>query len=131
MKTTSVFVYALVCVGVIAGFSGCSQPVTIFDEALLIGKWQRPVTASDGTPGYDCYRYDADGNGVTWDTSDDVSEAEGQPFAWTLNGATLTLLHQGEMGQTVPKVYTLTLLTTSSLAYKDDYAKSYAFTKVN
>lgn len=107
-------------------FSSCETPVT-FDETLLIGQWNRPSTLTDGQ---DCYRYKADYTGATWDTGDVAGEEEAQPFTWTLEGAVLTQLHQGEMGQVVPKVYTLTTLNDSTLSYKDDYGVSATFIKV-
>ena len=107
-------------------FSSCETPVT-FDETLLIGQWNRPSTLTDGQ---DCYRYKADYTGATWDTGDVAGEEEAQPFTWTLEGAVLTQLHQGEMGQVVPKVYTLTTLNDSTLSYKDDYGVSFTFIKV-
>ena len=107
-------------------FSSCETPVT-FDETLLIGQWNRPSTLTDGQ---DCYRYNADYTGATWDTGEVAGEEEAQPFTWTLEGAVLTQLHQGEMGQVVPKVYTLTTLNDSTLSYKDDYGVSATFIKV-
>jgi hypothetical protein len=107
-------------------FSSCETPVT-FDETLLIGQWNRPSTLSDGQ---DCYRYKADYTGAAWDTGEVAGEEEAQPFTWTLEGAVLTQLHQGEMGQVVPKVYTLTTLNDSTLSYKDDYGVSVTFIKV-
>ena len=106
-------------------FSSCETPVT-FDETLLIGKWARPSTSSGGQ---DCYRYNADYTGAAWDTGEVAGEEEAQPFTWSLEGAVLTQLHQGEMGQVVPKVYTLTTLNDSTLSYKDDYGVSATFIK--
>ncbi len=108
-------------------FSSCELPTTSFDENLLIGKWTRPSTLTDGQ---DCYRYNADYTGAAWDTGEVAGEEEAQPFTWTLEGAVLTQLHQGEMGQVVPKVYTLTTLNDSTLSYKDDYGVSFTFIKV-
>ena len=108
-------------------FSSCELPTTSFDETLLIGKWTRPSTLSEGQ---DCYRYKADYTGATWDTGEVAGEEESQPFTWSLEGATLTQVHQGEMGQKVPKVYTLTTLNDSTLSYKDDYGVSFTFIKV-
>jgi hypothetical protein len=34
-------------------------------------------------------------------------------------------------GTGVPKVYTVTVLNTTTLSYKDDFGKSYTFTKTN
>ena len=107
-------------------FSSCETPVT-FDETLLIGQWNRPSTLTDGQ---DCYRYNADYTGAAWDTGEVAGEEEAQPFTWSLEGAILTQLHQGEMGQVVPKVYTLTTLNDSTLSYKDDYGVSATFIKV-
>ena len=106
-------------------FSSCETPVT-FDETLLIGKWTRPSTLSDGQ---DCYRYNADYTGAAWDTGEVAGEEEAQPFTWALEGAGLTQVHQGEMGQVVPKAYTLTTLNDSTLSYKDDYGVSFTFIK--
>ena len=107
-------------------FSSCETPVT-FDETLLIGKWTRPSTLSDGQ---DCYRYNADYTGAAWDTGEVAGEEEAQTFTWSLEGAVLTQVHQGEMGQVVPKAYTLTTLNDSTLSYKDDYGVSATFIKV-
>ena len=107
-------------------FSSCETPIT-FDETLLIGQWNRPSTLTDGQ---DCYRYKADYTGATWDTGEVAGEEEAQPFTWSLEGAVLTQLHQGEMGQVVPKVYTLTTLNDSTLSYKDDFGVSFTFIKV-
>ena len=107
-------------------FSSCETPVT-FDETLLIGKWTRPSMSSDGQ---DCYRYNADYTGAAWDTGEVAGEEEAQPFTWSLEGAVLTQVHQGEMGQVVPKAYTLTTLNDSTLSYKDDYGVSATFIKV-
>ena len=106
-------------------FSSCETPVT-FDETLLIGKWERPSSNN----GLECYRYDANYNGVTWDTGEDVSEAEGQPFTWSVESATMTHIHIMEMGGKIPKTYTLLTLNDSTLSYKDDFGVSFTFIKV-
>lgn len=95
---------------------------TTFDENLLYGKWQSGTLF---------YKYISDGSGTTWDTADDVQEAEGQAFTWTLVEAELTHIYVLEIGGSVPKVYTVTKLTATSLVYEDDYGTSYSFTKVN
>jgi len=100
---------------------GCENPFAPhFDSTLLSGYWL------SGTI-HEYFR--ADGTGYTWDTADDVTEAEAQPFNWTLNDATLTLNHKMEMGGIVPKSYTVTKLNASTLCYHDDYGTSYTFTK--
>lgn len=92
-----------------------------FNKTLLNGYW------ISGT----LYEYyNPDGTGYTWDVADDVTEEEAQPFTWTLEKATLTQIHQMEMGGNVPKTYTVTKLDSSTLEYHDDYGKYYTFTKV-
>ena len=89
-----------------------------FDKTLLSGKWV------SGT----LYEYyNPAGTGYTWDILDDVTEEEAQPFTWTLENGTLTQIHQMEMGGNVPKTYTVTKLTATTLEYHDDYGKYYTF----
>jgi len=101
-------------------FTSCLPEEEVFDENLLIGKWRS---------GTEYYRYDAGGNGVTWDTADDVTEAEGQAYTWTLVKSELTHIHIIAMGGSVPKVYKVTQLTETTLRYEDDF-DSYIYTKV-
>ena len=121
-------VFLAVCLAsfVIILFSACELPVTSFDETLLIGKWQRPSTLTDGE---DCYLYEVDYTGATWDTGDGL-ESDAQPFTWSVEGATMTHIHLGELGEKVPKVYTLVTLNDSTLSYKDNYGVSFIFVKV-
>ncbi len=92
------------------------------DKSLLPGKWQQ------GT--YFEY-YAADGTGHTWDEADDVNEDEAQAMTWTLDDDELTLYHKLEISEAVvPKVFTVTELTSTSLNYKNNSGKSYSFTRV-
>ncbi|MDO4726879.1 MAG: hypothetical protein Q4A56_06645 [Porphyromonadaceae bacterium] len=100
-----------------------------FSSALLIGKWKRPVVAPDGKQGFDCYRYDNGGIGATWDTSEDVSEGEAQAFRWVLSEDQLSITHLGQMGQEIPKRYTIKILNSTTLSYTDNYGTSFTFTK--
>jgi len=95
---------------------------TTYDESLLYGKWKSNTLY---------YKYLSDGTGKTWDTADDVTEAEAQSFTWTLVHSELTHIHIMEMGTTVPKVYTVTELTATTLKYKDSFNVSHSFTTVN
>lgn len=115
------FLTACLASFVIISFSSCELPAS-FNEDFLIGKWTRPSTLNDD--GQDCYRYNADYTGAAWDTGDVAGEEEAQPFTWSLEGAILTQVHQGKMGQVVPKVYTLTTLNDSTLSYRDEYGSS-------
>lgn len=110
----------VVCFSFTILFNSCEMEETSFDESLLIGKWV------SGTVNY---KYLSDHSGKTWDTSDDVSEAEAQPFTWTLVQSELTHIHIMQVGGNVPKVYTVTQLTSTTLKYKDDFGKTYSFTK--
>jgi len=91
-----------------------------FDKTLLPGSWVSGTLHE---------HYNATGTGYTWDTADDVSEEEAQPFTWTLEGSTLTQIHRMEMGGNIPKTYTVTKLNATTLAYHDNYGKTYTFTK--
>ena len=99
----------------------CTKTDTTFDQSLLTGKWQSGTLF---------YKYAADGTGGTWDTSDNVTEAEAQAFTWTLVKDLLTQIHVLEIGGSVPKVYTVTELTATSLKYHDDFGVNFSFTKV-
>jgi len=100
-------------------FNSCQKEPDIFNESYLIGKW---------VSGTVHYKYLSDHSGTTWDTADDVTEAEGQPFTWSLDKSELTQIHI-ITGGSVPKVYTVTVLTASSLKYKDSFGTSYSYTK--
>jgi hypothetical protein len=92
-----------------------------FDETLLFGKWQSGTLF---------YKFISDGSGSTWDTSDDVTETEAQGFKWTLIASELIYIHILEIGGWLPKVYTVTELTESTLIYEDDFGKEFSFDKV-
>lgn len=102
-------------------FNSCEVEDTSFQESFLIGKW---------VSGTVYYKYLSDNSGKTWDTSDDVTEAEAQLFTWTLVKSELTHIHIMEVGGNIPKVYTVTELTATTLRYKDDFGTSYSFTKL-
>ncbi len=115
-------VYCLVVVFLGTAFFPSCVKEESFDEKLLIGKW---------VSGTLYYKYNSDGTGATWDTSDDVTEEEAQEFEWTLIDSELRQLHIMEMGPKIPKTYTVTELTTSRLRYKDSFGKEFSYSKVN
>jgi hypothetical protein len=100
----------------------CTKEEATFDQTLLTGKWQSGTLF---------YKYFADGTGTTWDTSDDVTEAEAQGFTWTLVNDLMTHIYILEMGGSVPKIYTVTELTETTLKYHDDFGVNFSFTKVS
>jgi len=121
-KSILIAIFALTAI--ILSFSSCSPDTDVeFDETLLYGKWQENELLNFEV-------YNADGTGYTWDEADDVTEAEAQPFTWTLKGENLTHIHIMEMGADIPKVYTVTKLTAYELAYEDDYGKIHTFSKI-
>ena len=107
---------------------------TNFNESLIYGKWQEGSVFEhyyDSDIDYDLPSGETvQVNGTTWDEADDVSEDEAQAFRWTLSGATLTHIHVGTYSD-VPKVYTVTTLTSSSLCYEDAYGTKHQFIKAD
>ena len=99
----------MVCFSFSLLFNSCEVEETSFQESFLIGKWQSGTVY---------YKYASNYSGATWDTSDDVTEAEAQAFTWSLVQSELTHIHIMEVGGNVPKVYTVTELTATSLKYK-------------
>lgn len=122
MKQTKILVGTLLFAFVALVFSACSQKDNEYDRALLVGKWQENTLFEV---------YAADGTGYTWDTKDDVTEEEAQPFTWTLeDGDQLVQIHITTMGANVPKTYTITNLDDNTLQYEDYTGKVHKFTKV-
>ena len=129
--------YLLLGLAFALGFSACGGVIpddNKFDEAMLVGTWQEgTVYERYYASSIDFTLPDGDTvqvNGTTWDVADDISEDEAQAFNWTLTGATLIHEHISTF-VTVPKVYTVTSLTTSELVYKDDYGTTHYYSKVN
>ncbi|HEY5469493.1 MAG TPA: lipocalin family protein [Bacteroidales bacterium] len=118
MKKTLRYLTALVVLTLIA--VSCTKLGTTYDQTLLTGKWKSGTLY---------YKYAANGTGGTWDTADNVTEAEAQPFTWTLDNDLLTQIHILQIGGSVPKVYTVTELTATSLKYHDSFNVSFSFTK--
>lgn len=137
-------IWTIAVITVIITFGACSFVEPGFYNSQLIGKWQRQSQVPNAPEGtYDYYRYDAvysdyslhrkdsvvKVNGATWDTGDDVSESEAQPFTWTLEGTKLTQIHIMEIGGNIPKTYTIQTLTDSTLVCYDDFGNRQSFVK--
>lgn len=108
-------------------FTSCvAEKPTSFEESKLYGKWVNNTE-------YQVYK--SNGTGYTWDTADDVTESEAQPFNWTLEVDILTHIHIMEMtsdgGGSIPKIYTVTELSETTLCYEDSYGKVVIFRKVD
>lgn len=96
-----------------------------FAQEDLVGVWENDDNAGE------FWRYRSDLTGCTWDEGEDVQESEAQKFTWTLETNVLTQIHIIEIsGSGIPKVYTVTELTSSSLVYEDSFGKAYYFTRV-
>ena len=120
MKKTLFYLTMITVVSILAVSCETEEDIS-FEETFLYGKWQSGTLF---------YKYLGGGTGATWDTSDDVQEEEAQEFTWTLVNAELTHIHILEIGGSVPKVYTVTELTSTSLKYHDDFGVEFSFTKV-
>jgi len=119
MKKT--LIYATLLIAISLFVVSCTKEETSFDQTLLTGKWQSGTLF---------YKYLSNGTGGTWDTSDNVTEAEAQAFTWTLEEDVFTHIHILQVGGNVPKIYTLTELTSTTLKYHDDFNVNFSFTKV-
>lgn len=120
MKKLTWFLSAIILATV--SFTSCDMiEETEYDESLLLGKWQSGTLF---------YRYDTGGKGVSWDTSEDITEAEAQAFTWTLIKDELTHIHIISMGGAVTKIYTVTELTETTLKYRDDFDNVHSFIKI-
>ena len=131
--------YSLAIVSVVLlGFNSCDGFGSAnFEEDLLIGKWEK-----DSNPGeYWVYTTQTDDSGDyqyghTWDENDDVYESDLTPygngwFKWQIVKSDLTQIHLMENGGAdIPKIYTITELTTTHLTYKDRFGNRTYFTKV-
>jgi hypothetical protein len=124
MKNLKLISLAIIAVtAIIVSMSSCAPDTDIeFEKTLLHGKWQE-------TNSFNFEVYNADGTGYTWDEADDVTENEAQPFTWTLEGDALTHIHIMEMSANIPKIYTVTKLTATELAYEDDFGTIHTFNK--
>ena len=127
--------HIFLCLIVVLSFSACGDiPLENgYDASMLYGKWQEG-SVFEQYYSSNIERVLANGdtvqaNGTTWDESDDVSEDEAQLFNWTLTGSTLKHEHVGTFVM-VPKVYTVTSLTSSELVYEDNYGTAHHFSKV-
>jgi hypothetical protein len=121
-------IYLVTFLSIAFMFNSCTKEDN-FDEALLAGKWLS-IEKVDGVNHQVYYKYVSDGTGSTWDITDNVTENEAQAFTWTLKKAELTQIHIMSIGGNIPKVYTVTELTTTSLKYHDGFGVTYLLTKV-
>lgn len=122
MKKT--FFFSNICLLlVVCMFSSCTTNNDNLDEALLIGKWQLGTLYET---------YSSDHTYTTWDTADDVTEAEARKGEWTLEKKPLLGQFYIIIRMADEKVYhRILFLKKETFMYKDSsdkYIKN--FTKV-
>ena len=157
MKKVLVFAAVLV---IAAGFVSCQREASTFAKEDLIGRWQAPsgdtlqfmvfqpdiAPTPEGLSGEFRYGYEWDMNDHKgWDDSqgtyeeflftliEDGGAYHGNGwFVWQLdpNGNFLLGHLMNNDGAVIPKPYKVTVLTGSSLTYKDDFGTTHSFTKV-
>lgn len=121
MKRIALIFLSIALVALFATSCTKEDTTPTFDESLIIGKWKSGTLFE---------RYDSNKSGATWDSSDDVTEAEAQGFTWSIEKDQLEQIHIIVNGGLVPKTYTVTMLTASTLEYKDAYGKTKSFSKL-
>lgn len=157
MKKVLVFAAVL---AIAAGFVSCQREASTFAKEDLIGRWQAPsgdtlqfmvfqpdiAPTPDGLTGEFRYGYEWDMNDHKgWDDSQGTYEdylftpidkngafhGNGW-FVWQLdpNGNFLLSHLMNNGGAEIPKPYKVTVLTGSSLTYKDDFGTTHSFAKV-
>lgn len=119
MKTRRYFIFLL---GMVMAFClascGPNNDGGDFDPSTLVGHWQEGTVHE---------KYFDNGTGYTWDTDDDVSEEEAQPFEWTLEGDQLIQEHIMSSGTIVPRMLTITQLNEFQLVYRDTGGVTHTF----
>lgn len=157
MKKVLVFAAIL---AIAAGFVSCQRETSTFAKEDLVGRWQAPsgdtlqfmvfqadiAPTPDGLTGEFRYGYEWDmKDHKGWDDSqgtyedflfrpiDENGAFHGNGwFVWKLetNGNFLLGHLMNNDGAVIPKPYKVTVLTGSSLTYKDDFGTTHSFTKV-
>ena len=143
-----------------AGFVSCQREAATFSKEDLIGRWQAPsgdtlqfmvfqpdiAPTPEGLSGEFRYGYEWDMNDHKgWDDSqgtyedylftpiDENGAFHGNGwFVWQLDPNSNFLLGHlmNNDGAVIPKPYKVTVLTGSSLTYKDDFGMTHSFTKI-
>ena len=123
-------IIAVVCLAIaMVSCGGLNSEQEDFDEAMLVGKWVNDRNSQE------YYVFEDSYSGYTWDEGDDVSEYEAMcdpnsMFTWLMSGSTLTIIYSTTMtgGISIPKIYSLSKLTSSELVYHDLFS-TYSFTR--
>lgn len=96
----------------------CSEDTPEEEVTFEVLKTYIPGTWNEGT---EFFRFDADGNGETWDKSEDIHEGEGTKLVWILEDEqTFVIRYNDEIVRTtaiVPKSFTVTKLTKTEFVF--------------
>ena len=111
-------------------FASCAPAEKEFNKEFLYsgsGEWVSTQDFGDGNEEIHD-KFNADGTGSTWSVTQDTYP---QPFDWELVGRRLTFIHimETRAGGVIPKDYTVTTLTETSLVYKDEWGNTISCTK--
>lgn len=102
-----------------------------FNEEFLYGEWVSTVPLA-GTNHEIHDRFGSDHRGSTKSFTD--ADTDWQYYSWTLEGATLTRIHEMEMRSNTRAVsvdeWTITSLTESKLVYRDQGGRTITCTKL-
>ncbi len=129
MKNKRYIIWALVGLLTLGGLAGCKKRVVHINvsEGQVVGVWVKNNTR-------EYWRFDSDNTGVTWDESEDISESESNlRFTWEIaNEDELRMVSSGEMGnQFVPKNYTVTEISSTTMKWEDLYGLTSTLNKVS
>lgn len=129
MKNKRYIIWALVGILTLGCLAGCKKRVVHINvsEGQVVGVWVKNNTR-------EYWRYDSDNTGVTWDESEDISESESNlRFTWEIaNDDELRMVSSGEMGnQFVPKNYTVTEISSTTMKWEDAFGLTYTLNKVS
>ncbi|MCB8964677.1 MAG: hypothetical protein H6536_06540 [Bacteroidales bacterium] len=129
-----IFIYMIACLSIALMFTSCEKDEESFDETLLYGEWISMEYDSEEQKNHEVhYEYLSSKTGKTWDITEDVQYENASTFEWTLVKSDLTHIHIMEGGgQGIPKSYTVTELTATTLKYEDRVANpvvKYSLTK--
>lgn len=129
MKNKRYIIWALVGILTLGCLAGCKKRVVHINvsEGQVVGVWMKKNTR-------EYWRFDSDNTGVTWDESEDISESESNlRFTWEIaNEDELRMVSSGEMGnQFVPKNYTVTEVSSTTMKWEDLFGLTYTLNKVS
>ncbi len=125
-----ILLYAAVAAFAGLSFASCNPAEKEFNKEFLYsgsGEWVSTQDFGNGNEEIHD-KFKSDGTGSTWSVTDGTVP---QPFEWELVGSRLTFIHimETRAGGVIPKEYTVTTLTGTSLVYKDQWGNTISCTK--